>query len=147
MTTQQFGAAEVYVTTKDILDPADKVEVNWSCRGAVNTAQAAQFMRDMKSAVDWAHRKEVEMACRLAPRNEPEEFQSDSPLVKLIKRDINAIGHVYRTVGDAIYPEVVDRLARSIAASVACWLDQEPQRGDDDHDEAVEDAFGPHGQG
>ena len=51
-----------------------------------------------------------------------EQFYSHQELIAAIRKDILAIGCIYRTVGDALFDEATTRLAERVAATAERML-------------------------
>ena len=51
---QKFGDVSVWITTKDILDSKNKIEINWSALGGVSVEDAEKFCLDFQSAIKFA---------------------------------------------------------------------------------------------
>ena len=54
LTCQKFGDVSVWITTKDILDSENKIEINWSALGSVSVEDAETFCQDFQSAIKFA---------------------------------------------------------------------------------------------
>lgn len=59
LTRKSFGEVDVWITSKDILDSQNKVEINWSALGSVSIKEAQDFSIDLQNAIKFAKEEAI----------------------------------------------------------------------------------------